>query len=174
MSDRNNEIFIIDSNVLITPYKSYYSFEIAPGFWETMADQMVLKNIVILDKVFDEISTKDDPLSQWIKNINGLEQISYRDSEIISNYSKIMNFIGTSSLYSPIALNTWAQGDKADPWIISAAMAHNYTAVTFEISNQSLNVNQPAKNAKIPDVCRHFNVKCKDLFYMMHKLSIRL
>jgi hypothetical protein len=174
MSDWNSDVFIIDSNAQITPYKSFYSFEIAPGFWDAMANQITLKNIVIPDKIFDEIYTKDDPLSQWIKSIGGLEQISYRDSEIILNYSKIMNFIGTSSLYSPVALNTWAQGNKADPWIISAAVTHNYTVITFEISNQSLSANQPSKNAKIPDVCKYFNVKCEDLYYMMHELSIHL
>jgi hypothetical protein len=86
MSKQNNETFIIDSNALITPYKFYYSFEIAPQFWDTIAEHITLKNIVILDKVFDEIASKDDPLSQWIENIDGLEQIGYRNSEIIDNY----------------------------------------------------------------------------------------
>jgi hypothetical protein len=85
-----------------------------------------------------------------------------------------MNYIRTSGFYSSIALNAWAQGNKADPWIIAAAMAYNYTVITFETFNQGLNINQPSKIVKIPNVCQQFDVVCKDLYYMMHKLSIRL
>jgi hypothetical protein len=133
MSEQDTDVFIIDSNALITPYKFYYSFEIAPRFWDVIAKHIERKNIVILDKVFDEISAKDDPLGQWIKNIDGLEPISYKDSEII-----------------------------------------DYTVITFETFNQGLNINQPSKVVKIPNVCQQFDVVCKDLYYMMHKLSIRL
>jgi hypothetical protein len=56
LNKQNKEVFIIDSNALITPYKFYYSFEIAPQFWDTIAKHITLKNIVILDKVFYEIS----------------------------------------------------------------------------------------------------------------------
>jgi hypothetical protein len=174
MSKQNNEVFIIDSNALITPYKFYYSFEIAPQFWDTIANHITLKNIAILDKVFDEISSKNDPLGQWIKNIVDLKQINYRDSEIIGNYGKIMNYISASGFYSSIALNTWAQRNKADPWIIAAAVAYNYTVITFETFNQGLNINQPSKSVKIPNICQQFDITCKDLFYMMQKLSIRL
>jgi hypothetical protein len=174
MSRQNSEVFIIDSNALITPYKFYYSFEIAPQFWNVVAKHIILKNVIILDKVFDEISSKDDLLGRWIKSIDNLEQISFKDSEIIDNYGKIMNYIGTSGFYSSIAFNAWAQANKADPWIIAAAMAYNYTVITFETFNQGLNVNHPSKIVKIPNVCQRFNIKCKDLFYMMHELSIRL
>jgi hypothetical protein len=174
MSKQNKGMFIIDSNALITPYKFYYSFKIAPQFWVTIAKHITQKNIVILDKVFDEISSKDDPLSQWIKSIDNLEQLSFKDSKIIGNYGKIMNYIKSSGFYSSIALNAWAQANKADPWIIAAAMAYNYTVITLETFNQGLNVNHPSKIVKIPNICQQFNIKCRDLFYMMHELSIQL
>lgn len=174
MNKQNKEVFIIDSNALITPYKFYYSFEIAPKFWDVVAKHIALKNIVVFDKVFDEISSKDDQLSRWIKSIDNLEQIRFKDSEIIGNYGEIMNYISTSGFYSPVAFDAWAQATKADPWIIAAAMAYNYTVITFETFNQGLNVKHPSKIVKIPNVCQQFNIKCKDLFYMMHELSIRL
>jgi hypothetical protein len=174
MSGGNKEAFIIDSNIMIAPYKSYYSFEIAPQFWDTMAEHIRMKKIVILDKVFDEILVKDDQLSQWLKSIDNLEQINYRDSKIIRNYGKIINYIETSGLYSRPAFNAWAQGNKADPWIIAAAAAYNYTVITFENGNRGLNINQPSKSAQIPDICQQFDITCEDLFYMMRRLSIRL
>jgi hypothetical protein len=174
MNKQDKEVFVIDSNALITPYKFYYSFEFAPRFWDTMADHMVSKNIVIIDKVFDEISSNNDPLGRWIKSIDNLEKVSSRNLEIIQNYGNILNHIRDSGFYSSTALSAWAQANKADPWIIAAAMAYSYTVITFETFNQSLNINQPSKMVKIPNICQHFNIKCKDLFYMMHELSIRL
>jgi hypothetical protein len=174
MNKQNKEVFIIDSNALITPYKFYYSFEIAPQFWNVVAKHIAGENIIILDKVFDEISSKDDRLGQWIKGIDNLKQLSFKNSEIIGNYGKIMNYIRTSGFYSSIALNAWAQENKADPWIVASAMTHNYTVITFETFNQGLSIRQPSKIVKIPNICQQLNVKCGDLFYMMHELSIRL
>jgi hypothetical protein len=65
--------------------------------------------------VFDGISVKDDLLGQWIKSIDGLEPISYRNSEIIANYGKIMNYIRTSGFYSAIALKCMGAGKQSGP-----------------------------------------------------------
>jgi hypothetical protein len=61
----------------------------------------------------------------------------------------------------------------ADPWLIAAAIKHSYTVITFEKSNVGLNVNQPSKSVKIPDICKQFNVNCEDLFYMMRILGFK-
>jgi hypothetical protein len=174
MLSQQNEIFIIDANVLITPYNAYYSFEFAPVFWEKMAQHIELKNILILDKVFDEIVAKEDLLSAWIKKIRGLEQISHKKSQIIENYGNIIKHIENSGFYNSIALNDWSKETKADPWIIATAMTYNYTVITFEDFNHGLHINQPSKNPKIPNICQHFSIKWANLFYMMNQLKIRL
>lgn len=174
MNEQSNEVFIIDSNTLITPYHFYYSFEFAPKFWDRIEQQIAQKNIILLDKVFDEIASKKDRLCDWLLSIQDLKQIDHKNSEIIENYGKIIRHIQTCGYYKPVALHTWSQEQVADPWIIAAAMTYHYTVITFEMPYQSTNSNQQHNNAKIPNICTNFNVNCKDLFYMMNNLNITL
>jgi DNA-binding XRE family transcriptional regulator len=81
---------------------------------------------------------------------------------------------GGKEFYQEKALANWSNEAIADPWIISAAMANNYTVITFETGNGNLQKNQPSWNAKIPDICKHFNIKCENLFYLMRSLSFKL
>lgn len=56
-------IYLIDTNSLITPKNSYYPFDIAPGFWKSMAEKIEEGSIAILDLVKKEIlkpAKKDD------------------------------------------------------------------------------------------------------------------
>ena len=132
-----------------------------------------MDNIKILDLVYDEIAPEADPLSDWLSAIRNLRKIDHRDSTIISNYSNILNYIQSCPFYKPAALHSWATGTAADPWIIATAISHSFTVITFEKPNAVLSDKQPSRDAKIPDICREFNVKCNDLYYMMRKLGLR-
>ncbi|GHT67955.1 hypothetical protein FACS1894110_14450 [Spirochaetia bacterium] len=100
------EVFIIDSNALVRPYREFYPFDFAPSFWDALAN--------------------------------------------------------------------WSAEDIADPWIIASAMANNYTVITMESGAGSLQKNQPSSNVKLPDICKQFNVKCENLFYLIRALSFKL
>ena len=45
----NQELFLIDSNSLITPYRTYYPFDLAPGFWNQVGNHIELGSIILLD-----------------------------------------------------------------------------------------------------------------------------
>lgn len=47
---------MIDSSALITPSNQYYQFIFAPSFWEQLKQKAEAGNIVILDKVYDEVA----------------------------------------------------------------------------------------------------------------------
>jgi hypothetical protein len=91
MDSSFSEVFLIDSNILIAPFHSYYTFEFAPEFWSFIEQNILIKKIILLDIVFDEITAGTDELSAWIKNINGLETIDHRN--YIAQYADILNFI---------------------------------------------------------------------------------
>jgi rRNA-processing protein FCF1 len=172
------EVFIIDTNALITPYQQYYPFDLAPSFWEALERGITNERIVVLDTVFEELTklpkdTEDD-LSRWIKSIEGLKPLSHKDDAIFQNYRNVLTYIQNCGLYKERALANWSNDAIADPWIISAAMANNYTVITFEAGNENLQKNQPSAAAKIPDICKQFNVKCENLFYLMRALSFKL
>ena len=74
-----------------------------------------------------------------------------------------------------MALDTWAQENVADPWLIASAAVNGYTLVTFEKPvGMNRSKRSPSKNAKIPDIALEFGVPVIDLYEMMKRLSIKL
>lgn len=168
----NNTRYLIDTNTLITPYKLYYPFDLAPGFWVKLRREIDNGSLLILDLVKAELVKGDDDLSEWIKSIDDSLIIDRRTSEIMHKYGEILNYIQTCGFYKVDAVTNWSKPDIADAWIIATASVHNLTVITLEKGNGNLNSANKARSAKIPDICKQFNVPCEDLFYMMRSLSL--
>lgn len=167
------EKFLIDSNSIITPYNSYYSFDISIKFWEQLKAKINDGSIIILDLVKDEILKGEDDLSNWFNNLGISTCISHKEPNIISKYAEILQFIQQNSCYKESALKEWAQEHIADAWLIATASVYNYTLITFE-RKQNVNPIKPSKMAKIPNIAENFNVNVNNLYYMMRELGIKL
>lgn len=168
-----DEIFIIDANIILQPYNSFYSSKIAPGFWDKIKKHIVDRKIIIIDLVREELKKGDEELKSWI-NDQEIEIVSHEDSFFFSKYREIIQYIQNNPCYTESALHEWSRLDVADPWLIAVAAVKGYTLITFEKGNSNLNKNYPSKNPKNPDVACEFEVETKDLFYMMEKLGITL
>ena len=171
---KSKEIFLIDSNSLITPYKLYYPFDFAKRFWDQLYDKIMQREVIILDLVTDELLKGKDELSEWIERIDRSLILDRREQEILAKYREILTYIQTCGLYKEKALINWAHANIADPWLIATAFTYGYTVITLEKSNGGLKGQNKLGSAKIPDVCDAFHVPCKDLFYMMRALSFRI
>ncbi|GHS87831.1 DNA-binding protein [Synergistales bacterium] len=175
MSRQEAEIFLIDANVLITPYETYYPFDFAPTYWSFLEREIKSGSIQLLDKVHDEIS-KGKELRQWIGGVTGFSIIDSRDNLILEKYASILDYLQNcknnknEAIYKDSALFEWSKSNVADPWLIATAMARGYILVTLEQPNRSLGTSA-AKSAKVPDVCKHFDLPCIDLFAMIRKLG---
>lgn len=165
------EIFLIDTNSLITPYANYYPFELFPTFWKQLKDQIIKGSVVILDFVKNEVEHSKDELSDWIKEIPDDIIVNHKNIDIISKWAEIMNYIQTSPCYKEQALQEWSRDTVADPWLIATAAIYGYTIITFERPNNGLNAKSPSKNPKVPDVAAKFGVKTKNLYQMMKELN---
>lgn len=170
----SNEVFLIDSNALITPYKLYYPFDFAERFWDQVLDRIIQQDIILLDLVRDELLKGGDELSEWVAKIENALILDRRKSTILTTYGKVLSYLQTSGLYQEKALAAWSQAQVADPWLISTAHTFGYTVITLEKSNGGLNSSHKVGVAKIPDICNAFDVPCKDLFYMMRALSFKM
>jgi hypothetical protein len=60
--------YLLDSNVFIQAHQSYYSFDIAPGFWLALSRQHEAKRVFSIDKVKAELLALNDQLSDWVRN----------------------------------------------------------------------------------------------------------
>ncbi len=174
MSDR--EVFLIDSNVLITPQEQYYPFDLAPNFWAQMAEKIEDGSIVILDVVKDEIlvSKDKDDLSNWFENLKIDHYVDHRQPDILSKYSEVLQSIQDNPCYKDKALRAWSPAKVADPWLIATAAVFGFTIITIEKRANKLSQHDPSGNPKIPNVASDFDVSVEDLFYMMRKLQIKL
>lgn len=166
--------YLIDTNTLITPYKLYYPFDLAINFWRQMKEEINNGNLLILDLVKKELIKGDDELSEWIKDINSSLIVSRKNPDILKKYGEILGYIQTCGYYKDDAVKNWADKDIADAWIIATASVYDFTVITQEVSNGNLNTKNKARNAKIPDICKEFDVKCENLFYMMRQLSFTI
>jgi len=166
----NKNIYLVDANTFITPFKTYYPFDLAPSFWTFFGNNIMNGTIAVLSKIYDEVAKGTDDLAEWIQKLD-LKVIDHRTPDIISKYQDVLMHIQTSvNLYTGKALAEWSDNNRADAWLVAASMANNYKIVTFERSNNSLGTSLTG-HPKIPDVAANFGVKCVSLYDMMRDLE---
>ena len=168
------EIFLLDANSFITPYKHYYAFDLIVPYWDEIVKYIKNGRIVVLDMVKNEIMLGKDELSNWLKNIENLNTITHREINTILKYKEVIQYVKNSKSYKESAFLEWSREEVADPWIISSAIINVYTIVTLEVLSSGLSDKNPNKKAKIPDVAKAFNVETINLFEMMRRLGIRI
>lgn len=166
------EKFLLDADTFITPFKNYYPFDFAPGFWTQLKPKLKLDSVYILDVARNEIIKGEDELSEWLKAIPDINIVDRRNELIVKKYGEVLKFLQESPLYSERALRTWADVNVANPWLIAAAGVLDCTLVTFETSAGVISANSPSGKPKIPDIARKFDVKCKNLFHFMREMNI--
>ena len=170
-----DEKFLIDSNTFMTAARQFYSYDIVPTFWEIFDQEIVNGNIVLLDLVLDELNEGNDLLKKWVYERRDMFiQCKHKDRKVIDKYTEVMQFINDCGFYNDKGLARWADERIADPWIIAAAKAYDYTIVTFEVPASGLNENQKIGKVKIPDVAKYFKVEVINLYEMMRRLRLKI
>lgn len=61
-SDRK---FLLDSNVLMTARRTYYAFDLCPGFWQSILDGHKAGRIFSTERVKKELLKGNDELTDW-------------------------------------------------------------------------------------------------------------
>ena len=166
------EVFLIDSNAFMTPFRFYYAFDLVPAYWEKLKKYLESGRVVVLDIVKDEIEKGQDELAEWLSEVDNLVVVPKVTEQTVAEYQEVMQFVASSGYYKESALATWAPANIADPWLIAAAKSNGYTLVTEEVKSGGLSKKTPNKSAKIPDVAEYLGVKTTNVFYMMRKLGI--
>lgn len=166
--------YVLDSNSLITPYRTYYPFDLAPGFWDSIAYHVKNGRILIVEDVKKELvcSGAKDELSCWFSNECDSRIIHRSEDGIFQVFAEIMQSFVDNPLYnSDKAVRAWS--DSADPWIIAAAVKYNSTIVTFE-GYSPLTVGNKCSKPKIPTVAKEFGVRVINLFELIRELKISI
>ena len=177
--------YVIDSNSFISAARNFYRFKIFPSFWDWFIAQFTKKNnpLILPRCVYNELTDRNHGTDHLAKVVmNKLESLVYDEtvsSEIINNYTKVINYITSCGYYKQQSFDNWMQPWKADPFLIAIAMQGSkrnpIKIVTFELPNRNLNIKNPQKHEpKIPDVAKHFGVSCVDLYDLEKALKLKI
>ena len=144
-------MYVFDTSPLSTLFKNYYRKRF-PSLWRHF-DQLVADgNLVSTREALREIEDGPVPeLRDWAQSNNGLFSTpTAAEGAFVARIYAVRHF--QQNIEQQKLLKG---GRSADPYIIARAAIEDRTVVTME----SLKENA----AKIPNICRHFDVRCLTL-----------
>ena len=161
--------YCLDTNVFIEAHRRYYAFDIAPGFWEALAEWAEHDIICSPLPVYDELTPHRDQLSAWAKEHKETLFMN-PDEATITEYSRIANLV--NRLYEPHHIQDFLDG--ADPWVIACAKAHHLIVVTMETLKQEQRNRTSQRlegRIKIPNICQRVGVSYINTFDLLRALG---
>ncbi len=151
--------YLLDANVFITASNLHYGLDFCPAFW----DWLILWNdqgkVFSIEKVEDEISAGDDALAEWVRGL-GQHLFLKPDTETLQSMREVGEWVSEKN-YDAGAVNTFLQ--VADCWLVSHALAHEFTVVTHEKAAETLH------KVKIPNVGVGLDIKVMTPFEMLRR-----
>ncbi|RME96209.1 MAG: DUF4411 family protein [Alphaproteobacteria bacterium] len=164
-----NSPYVLDSDVFIAAKNAYYAFAICPGFWDSLIHHHGAGDVCSIDRVRTELlaGRETEDLVRWVKNEVPPEFFIDTGNEAVTDaYERVMLWVQRNSKYFDYAKAKFATG--ADGWLVAHAIVNGVVVITNE---------QPApeskREIKLPDVCAQFGVIYKDIFAILHELSVR-
>lgn len=166
---------VLDSNFFITPYRNYYSPDIAPSYWNQLKTKIQeASNIYTVDKVRDEICENKDFLSDWFRKSFPPDRI-ISTSEIISPYYEQVIQWAESKDFRSTALNEFKDQDNADAFVVAAALfvrdVRGFEPII--ITDESYDP-RAKKRVLIPVVCKAFAIRWNGILPFIRELAIKL
>lgn len=160
----NDLRYILDANVFIEACKRYYSFDLCPGFWQSIEHYGTQGILASIDRVRDELQ-EGAPLDQWKLETAAPLFLPTDTEDVIAAYREVIRWAQQQSRFTDAAKALFADG--TDAWLIAFAKARNLTMITHEKSEP-----RSKKNVKIPDVCKAFGITYQNTFDMLRELHI--
>lgn len=166
-------MYLLDSNIYINFYDRYYKMNYFPTFWEALVP--ILNSRVSIAKVILDENYQDPSFKEWLLRNYTTPLINHKN--YLSEWGQVLAHVKNCGLYKDSALSSergWAKEKIADAWLIAIAKELNLTIVTDEARNVNLNLINPSKNAKIPDVCDQLGIRCINMNQFFDEVSLRI
>lgn len=155
MSDTPS-IYIVDTSSYID-MKLHYPMRAFPTFWRNIESLIRDGRIQSPITVLEEISRKDDELTEWSK---------YNHDRVFYDYSpSILEIVEEILRIFPNLIDPSKEHDQADPYVIAMAMDKRIQISlspqeAIVVSEERINTRRKSKKTPIPAVCTHFRVPC--------------
>jgi len=155
-------MYLIDSNVFISAYRSHYGFDFHPGFWDWLIRANRAGRVFSIERVYQELSHQKDQLHMWASE--------HKDGFFLKpppNFKYYLETV-TGSIeghnYKPNAIMEFVS--SADFHLIGYALFHQFKVVTHEVHRSRRG------KIKIPPVCENLNVDCILPFEMLRHENV--
>jgi hypothetical protein len=176
-----DKVYLLDTNIFIEPYRTFYSFDYGTAFWDFLKYQAKNGQIFSIDKVYTELSRIEDQLFNWIEeNLKPLGFFhSTEDRNVLKNYKKIIQWAeGKRGTFIDEAIKEFKEEDNADPWLVAYALHYKDMKSVFKkeiviVTQEKLDLNRKNK-IPIPIVCKEFSVEYCDLYTMLRELGFKI
>lgn len=159
---------LLDANAFMEASRLYYSFKIAPGYWDWLVEQFKTGQIASVEAVFDEITAGRGDLVDWAKD-PALDGFWLPDSaESIAAAAELAAWAANPSRpYKQSAVDEFMA--SADLRLAAQASVLGATIVTRETPDASCK-----KRVKLPDAARSAGVRCVQPFVAYERLGLTL
>jgi hypothetical protein len=130
-----DKAYLLDTNIFIEPYRTFYSFDYGTAFWDFLKYQAENGQIFSIDKVYDELSRNKDQLFDWVER--NLKPIGFfrntEDISVLKNYKAIIQWAeGKRGIFIDEAIEEFKKEDNADPWLVAYAMHYRDMKSVFK------------------------------------------
>lgn len=162
--------YVIDTNVLIEAHRTYYAFDIAPSFWEMIAQNFTDGQIISIDKVYEELKKGKDVLFDWVGDNIGKNPFYNTGTEnILEIYAEILNWATTSHQFNIAAKAEFSQFEYADPWLLAFAKHNGLKIVSQEVFDANTKRKIP-----LPNACARFGVDCINTLAFLREIKFKM
>jgi hypothetical protein len=150
--------YLLNASVFITANNNYYGINFCPAFWDWLIINNTRNIVFSIQAVLAEIAKRRDVLFLWAEQQSDSLFVNEEDGKSQSYIVDIYDWAIIEN-YKEATIERFFIG--ADPYIISYAITNNYIVVTDETYSHS------KRHLRIPNVCKHFGVKCIRPFEML-------
>ena len=160
-----NGIYVIDASSLIRIRPEDYPHDIFVTMWSNMENLVKEGRLISSILVFDELMRKNDEIYRWAKENKSMFR------EITPQQAKWVKQILSTNNFSAL-VDAKAQGGQADPFIIAVALEKEsqQTLISFDKEKTVVTEEELRGNKiTIPFVCRHFGIKCINIFDLFRR-----
>lgn len=159
--------YVLDANVFIEAYQSYYGFDICPGFWTALLRQHNRRRLCSIDRVKAELAAGNDSLSQWARDSAPATFFKETaDKNVSDAFRNAMVWVQGEVQFSLEAKSEFAS--VADGWVVAYAKANGLIVVTHEEYAPDVKRRVP-----MPNICLEFRVDYTNTFDMLRELGVR-
>lgn len=156
--------YLLDTNVFIEATRSYYAFDICPGFWDWIEGGHRDGSIKSIDKVKSELIDYGDELAAWARR-HGDDFFLVQDAPAAAAMRTVSSWVQAAP-HRDAGKREFLAG--ADPFLIAYASAHGHTVVT-----QELLVPNELRRVKIPVVCEALTIPWARTFEVLRSTAAR-